>query len=183
MRPALALASLAIFLATAPSSSAHGGVMRYCQSSGARIEAAGSASFTANNGSGDLVLIATNLPTGGMLPVGSAAIPEIALMKRTNQQAVCKLSVFAYDRMSGQPVWQSGNRKIASRAKDSWFLGAGPFQKGTIYDGTAFAGEKLNSPFSRKKKSPVPPASVAEERRFPEERPQYAQGSSRIASP
>jgi hypothetical protein len=125
---------------------------------------------------------ATNLPTGGMLPVGSAAIPEIALMKRTNQQAVCKLAVFAYDRMSGQPVWQSGNRKIASRAKDSWFLGAGPFQKGTIYDGTAFAGEKLNSPFSRKKTAPVPPASVAEERSFHEASPQYAKGSSRIAS-
>jgi hypothetical protein len=125
---------------------------------------------------------ATNLPTGGMLPIGAAAIPEIALMKRTNQQAVCKLAVFAYDRMSGQPVWQSGNRKIASRAKDSWFMGAGPFQKGTIYDGTAFAGEKLNSPFSRKKKPIVAPASVAEERNFPEARPQYAKGSSRIAS-
>jgi hypothetical protein len=125
---------------------------------------------------------ATNLPTGGMLPVGSAAIPEIALMKRTNQQAVCKLAVFAYDRVSGQPVWQSGNRKIASRAKDSWFLGAGPFQKGTIYDGTAFAGEKLNSPFSRKKKSPAPPVSVAEERSFQRASPRYAKGSSRIAS-
>ncbi len=41
--------------------------------------------------------------------------------KRTNQQAVCKIAVFAYDRMSGQPVWQSGNRKVASKAKDSWF--------------------------------------------------------------
>ncbi|MEX2112587.1 MAG: DUF6655 family protein, partial [Pirellulales bacterium] len=120
---------------------------------------------------------ATNLPTAGMLPIGSAAIPEIALMKRTNQQAVCKLAVYAYDRMSGQPVWQSGNRKIASRAKDSWFLGAGPFQKGTIYDGTAFAGEKLNSPFSRKKNATAPPASVAVERSFPEAAPQYASPS------
>ncbi len=129
---------------------------------------------------------ATNLPTAGMLPVGSAAIPEIALTKRTNQQAVCKIAVFAYDRMSGQPVWQSGNRKIASKAKDSWFLGAGPFQKGTIYDGTAFAGEKLASPFSRRKQSMAQPA-VAVERKFQEAAPHYASpgtpnGAGRVAS-
>src|SRR5262245_61730126 len=89
---------------------------------------------------------ATTLPTAGMLPVGAATIPEIALLKRTNQQGVCKIAVFAYERQSGRPVWQSGNRKIASRAKDFWVMGAGPFQKGTIYEGTAFAGEKLDVP-------------------------------------
>ena len=106
---------------------------------------------------------ATNLPTAGLLPIGSASIPEIALMKRTNQQGVCKLAVFAYDRMSGRPVWQSGNRKIASRAKDTWVLGTGPFQRGTIYDGTAFAGEKLQVPLvgSRAKKT-QPNSSVAQ---------------------
>ena len=67
-------------------------------------------------------------------------------MKRTNQQGVCKIAVFAYDRMSGRPVWQSGNRKVASRAKDIWVMGAGPFQRGTIYDGTAFAGERFAVP-------------------------------------
>lgn len=108
---------------------------------------------------------ATNLPTAGLLPVGSAAIPEIALMKRTNQQAVCKIAVFAYDRMSGRPVWQSGNRKVASRAKDIWLMGAGPFQKGTIYDGTAFAGEKLSVPLV-KGKAPLPSASVGVEKVF-----------------
>ncbi len=93
---------------------------------------------------------ATQLPTAGLLPVGSATIPEIALVKRTNQQGVCKLAVFAYDRMSGRPVWQSGNRKVSSRAKDVWVAGAGPFQSGTIYDGTAFAGEKLHVPLVSK---------------------------------
>jgi hypothetical protein len=108
---------------------------------------------------------ATNLPTAGLLPIGSAAIPEIALMKRTNQQAVCKIAVFAYDRMTGRPVWQSGNRKVASRAKDSWFMGAGPFQRGTIYDGTAFAGEKLRVPLVKSKPQP-PQATVGLERIF-----------------
>ena len=88
----------------------------------------------------------TTVPTVGLLPTGSATIPEIALMKRTNQQGVCKLAVFAYARMSGRPVWQSGNRQVASRAKDIWVMGAGPFQRGTIYGGTAFAGERFNVP-------------------------------------
>ncbi|MBI3839872.1 MAG: hypothetical protein HY288_18265, partial [Planctomycetia bacterium] len=64
----------------------------------------------------------TTLPTVGLLPIGSATIPEIALVKRTNQQGVCKIAAFAYERQSGRPVWQSGNRKIASRAKDIWVL-------------------------------------------------------------
>ena len=120
---------------------------------------------------------ATNLPAPGLVPGGSAPIPEIALAKRTNQHAVCQISVFAYDRITGRPVWQSGNRKVASRAKDTWFLGAGPFQRGNIYDGTAFAGEKIRGPFSRKKKQPSPAASVAVERVFVGPPVQYAQPS------
>ncbi len=114
---------------------------------------------------------ATQLPSVGLLPTGAAAIPEIALSKRTSQQAVCKIAVFAYDRMSGRPVWQSGNRKVASSAKDTWLLGTGPFQRGNIYDGTSFAGEKLKSPLARKEKpqdtrDSTMNSSVGKERRF-----------------
>lgn len=114
---------------------------------------------------------ATQLPSVGLLPTGAAAIPEIALSKRTSQQAVCKIAVFAYDRMSGRPVWQSGNRKVASSAKDTWLLGTGPFQRGNIYDGTSFAGEKLKSPLARKAKpedthNSTVNSSVGKERRF-----------------
>jgi hypothetical protein len=109
---------------------------------------------------------ATNLPSVGMLPTGSASIPEIALAKTTNQQAVCKIAVYAYDRISGRPVWQSGNRKVASRAKDRWLLGTGPFQRGSIYEGTAFAGEKIKVPLFRSKPSIIPQASVGVERHF-----------------
>jgi hypothetical protein len=109
---------------------------------------------------------ATNLPTAGLLPIGSASIPEIALVKRTNQQGVCKLAVFAYDRMSGRPVWQSGNRKIASRAKDTWVLGTGPFQRGTIYDGTSFAGERLQVPLVGGAPAKSGNSSVASEKIF-----------------
>ncbi len=109
---------------------------------------------------------ATNLPTAGFTPTGTAAIPEIALAKTTNQQAICKIAVFAYDRMSGQPVWQSGNRKVSSRAKDRWLLGTGPFQRGSIYEGTAFAGERLRLPQFRARRKPAPTASVGVERHF-----------------
>ncbi len=109
---------------------------------------------------------ATQLPSMGLMPT-AAAIPEIALSKRTSQQAVCKIAVFAYDRMSGRPVWQSGNRKVASTAKDTWLFGTGPFQRGHIYDGTSFAGEKLKVPLLSKRKSQAPPTtSVGTERRF-----------------
>ncbi len=112
---------------------------------------------------------ATNLPNVAGLPTGAAAIPEIALSKRTSQQAVCKIAVFAYDRMSGEPVWQSGNRKVASSAKDTWLLGTGPFQRGNIYDGTSFAGEKIGTPLAKRKSSKtnsVANSSVGTERRF-----------------
>ena len=108
----------------------------------------------------------TTLPTVGLLPTGSATIPEIALIKRTNQQAVCKIAVFAYDRQSGRHIWQSGNQKIASRAKDIWVLGAGPFQRGAIYDGTAFAGDKLSLPLMGEDGVPLAKSSVGMQKVF-----------------
>jgi hypothetical protein len=76
-------------------------------------------------------------------PVPGAAIPEIPIAKRRDQRAVAKVAVFAYHRETGRPVWQSGLVHQESSANDVWILGAGPFQRGTIYDGTAFAGNTL----------------------------------------
>jgi hypothetical protein len=36
--------------------------------------------------------------------------------------------VFAYDRETREPVWQAGLAKGASRARDMWVLGLGPFE-------------------------------------------------------
>ena len=92
---------------------------------------------------------ATQLPSvGGAAPVSGAVIPEIALFKRTSQQGVCKVAVFAYDRITGQPVWQSGTRRVDSKSRDTWVFGAGPFQSGSIYDGTKLSGEKLHVPLA-----------------------------------
>jgi len=73
-------------------------------------------------------------------------IPEIKLVTRTDQRAVVKLAVFAYNRESGRPVWQSGIAPMESTAKNIWVFGAGPFQRGNIYGGTSFAGDKLDIP-------------------------------------
>ena len=89
---------------------------------------------------------ATNLPSFAPVPGIPSHIPEIPFAKRTNQRGVAKIAVFAYNRETGLPIWQSGIANQMSRAKDFWVLGAGPFQRGTIYQGTAFAGQTIKNP-------------------------------------
>jgi hypothetical protein len=78
-----------------------------------------------------------------------AAIPEIPLAKRTSQRGVAKIAVFAYRRDTGVAVWQSGVNQVASDAKNTWVFGIGPFQSGSIFRGTAFAGREISNPLSR----------------------------------
>jgi hypothetical protein len=76
-----------------------------------------------------------NVPTVPGLPMAMpSSIPEIPLAKTTKQKAVAKLAVFAYNRRTGRPVFQTGVDPAVSTARDSWLFGAGPFRKGTIYD-------------------------------------------------
>lgn len=74
-------------------------------------------------------------------------IPEISIANRNDQSAAAKLAVFAYHRESRKPVWQSGIATARSSARDTWVLGAGPIQRGSIYDGTQFAGNRIRVPF------------------------------------
>ena len=76
-----------------------------------------------------------------VLPSGT--IPEIPLIKRTRQQGLAKLALFAYDRASGQMVWNSGTLLASSHSKDVHVLGVGPIRSGSIRDGADFAGMKL----------------------------------------
>jgi len=89
---------------------------------------------------------ATELPS--MLPLTGVprAVPEMPFLKKTEQRGVARIAVFAYNSRTGRPVWQSGAIPVESTAKDLWVLGAGPFQRGTIYEGTKFAGDELNIP-------------------------------------
>jgi hypothetical protein len=71
------------------------------------------------------------------------AIPEISLAKRELKSAAGKVACFAYTRETHEPVWQSGIAQAGSNARDTWFLGIGPWQYGTIYRGTRFAGKRI----------------------------------------
>jgi hypothetical protein len=82
------------------------------------------------------------IPT--FVPGQPSNIPEIPFAKKTDQKGIAKIAVFAYNRETGRPVFQSGTLQAVSTAKDTWLLGAGPFQRGTIRDGTEFAGVPLH---------------------------------------
>jgi len=86
---------------------------------------------------------ALSLPGASMMPGVPSAIPEIAFAKTTDQKGVAKIAAFAYNQKTGQPIWQSGVFPIVANAKDTWIFGTGPFQRGSIYDGTRFAGSRL----------------------------------------
>src|SRR5438132_711833 len=62
----------------------------------------------------------TGVPTG--------AIPELPLLKKSDQRGVAKLALFAYDRASGRLVWNSGTMLAVSTAKNIHVLGIGPIQ-------------------------------------------------------
>lgn len=102
-----------------------------------------------------------------MQPV-PAAIPEVPIAKRKDQRGIVKLAVFAYHRETGTPVWQSGLAYQESSANDVWILGAGPFQRGTIHQGTEFAGKALRSDESADEQIPkrLPPVDLARESTF-----------------
>ena len=69
--------------------------------------------------------------------------PDVAIAKRSEQRGVAKISLHAYERESGRPVWQSGMEMMASHARDRWLFGAGPFQDGELHDSPEFAGRRL----------------------------------------
>ncbi len=84
------------------------------------------------------ILSSSNLPT----------VPEISLAHTDAQSGIAKLVVFAYDRQSREPVWQSGLARAESTSSNTWILGAGPFQKGTVHEGVRFAGRKIERPMA-----------------------------------
>jgi hypothetical protein len=94
----------------------------------------------ANNALASAVSVLPNSPP---LP----AIPEISFARKHDQMGAAKIAAFAYHRESRQPVWQSGLSIARATAKDTWLLGAGPFERGTIYRDLRFAGSRLRIPF------------------------------------
>jgi hypothetical protein len=90
----------------------------------------------------------TTVPIPSLVPGQPAIIPEIPFAKYTDQTGVAKIAIFAYNRVTGRPVMQTGMHQSTSTAKDTWVLGMGPFQSGTSRGhGTTFAGGPLRLPF------------------------------------
>ncbi len=109
-----------------------------------------------------------NVPQIALMQPVPAAIPEIPIAKRKDQRGVAKIAVFAYHRQTGAPVWQSGLIHEESSANDVWILGTGPFQRGTIYSGTEFAGSTIRDSESKSKPEPqrLPPANLTKAAMF-----------------
>ncbi len=87
---------------------------------------------------------ATNALSGASALAGTPipTIPEMSFGRREAKMGAAKVAVFAYKRDTREPYWQSGIARSSSTARDSWFLGIGPWQQGTIYEGTRFAGNR-----------------------------------------
>lgn len=96
--------------------------------------------------------ITYGIPQTGQISSAAAAlsslpavpvIPEISFGKSNKQMGIAKITLFAYERETKLAVWQSGLKRSESTSNNTWVLGAGPFQKGTIHDGVRFAGNEL----------------------------------------
>ncbi len=114
-----------------------------------------------------------------VVPGVPSQIPEIALLKKTDQKGVAKLAVFAYNRQTGRAVWQSGLVEANSTLKDTWVLGAGPISRGSIRPRAEYAGEelpRLPMPFTvfDAAPAPEPPAIAAAE---PEKMQSFGNGT------
>jgi len=99
------------------------------------------------------------------------AIPELSVARRSDQLGVAKVAAYVYHRETREPVWQSGTAIAYSDAKNSWILGIGPFQTGSIYPSPRFAGERLLSPFRRRDRERGDMRWFDQQRTFAEVRP------------
>ncbi|MCM2371997.1 DUF6655 family protein [Aporhodopirellula aestuarii] len=109
-------------------------------------------------------------------------VPEIALARRDAREGAAKIAAFAYDRETRQAIWQSGISQSRSTARDTWVMGIGPFQAGSIRSETRLAGSKLlkfgrSHTGSPPKSFDRPPVDYTAETRFDEGWPVLDSGS------
>ncbi len=90
--------------------------------------------------------------TGGISAAASAlssspiaSLPEVSFAQTNTQAGIAKVIVFAYDQTTKEPIWQSGVARAESHCSHTWVLGAGPFEKGSIYEGQRFAGKEIGT--------------------------------------
>lgn len=116
-----------------------------------------------------LASAASLLPSGPQV----GTIPEIAFARREAREAAAKVAAFAYDRVTRAPIWQSGVRPATATARDTWVMGVGPFQGGSIRRQTKLAGSGIKFGNQQATGSPArffdrPPVDYTAETRFQE---------------
>jgi hypothetical protein len=61
------------------------------------------------------------------VPVSPVGMPELSIGRRNHQAGTAKVGLFAYDRVTREPVWQAGIKRGTSDVRDTWFMGLGPY--------------------------------------------------------
>jgi hypothetical protein len=117
------------------------------------------------------------IPGAPVLP----RVPEIAVARREAREAAAKIAAFAYDRETRAPLWQSGVNSSLATAKDTWVLGVGPFQGGTIREQMQLAGSAIRFGEKSATGSPArffdrPPVDYTAETRFQQGVPIFDHG-------
>lgn len=116
---------------------------------------------------------ASLVPTAPAVP----PLPEIAFAEKDDQTGAAKVGVFAYDAGSGAAVWQSGIITAQSTGRDTWVLGVGPFQSGSIYEKPRFAGSRMRLPLMGSRDQPESRQQVQLDEPFQFQRPQIAEAA------
>jgi hypothetical protein len=80
-----------------------------------------------------LTIAASVVPTAPQAATAIPSMPELSVGKKDDQMAAAKIALFAYNRRTREPIWQSGINESRSMVADRWYFGAGPFHKGSIY--------------------------------------------------
>ncbi len=147
----------------------------------ARIGALGTNSHEVSYGLPQSTSVSTAYNTAAsMVPTVPALppLPELSVAKKNDQSAAAKISLFAYNRQTKHPVWQSGISRSVSTAGDTWVFGVGPFQRGSIHKGTQFAGTRLGFPFLNREKQKQRPQIAYKDEHLFDEPPQKTESQS-----
>jgi hypothetical protein len=108
----------------------------------ARVGTLGSDAFQVTYGIPQNSALATAAQAISTLP-SLPVLPELSLARRESREGAAKIAAFAYDRVTRQPVWQSGIARSSTTARDTWVLGVGPIQTGTVRKGARVVGAGL----------------------------------------
>jgi len=104
------------------------------------------------------------------VPARAPTMPEIAVARRDAREGAAKVAAFAYHRESRQPLWQSGISQSIATSQNTWVLGVGPFQGGSIRDSSKVARKeaKDGAGYVRNGKNvnQRPPVNYSAEMRF-----------------